>query len=153
MRALIWNTMLTAQMNACFWSRLARRYYTRERNAKIFLAIATSSTVAGWAFWLDNELLWKVLSGLSAIVALVLPFLNYPGMVEKMTKLATECARLRAEYDLLWARIDGMPANEILQAVSALNQRVVEISAGEAALPDDAELLLQCYEAVCRART
>ncbi len=56
MRELIWNSMLTAQMSACYWNSLARRYNGREKCLKIFLAVTASGAVAGWTIWAHYDI-------------------------------------------------------------------------------------------------
>src|SRR5258707_5919528 len=108
MRELVWTSMLSAQMNACYWNCLARRYQLREKRAKIFLAVTSSGAVAGWSFWTEYPFAWKFLSGLSALVAVLLPLLDFFKQIDAMTRLASKCAQLRVSYDLLWARIDAL---------------------------------------------
>ena len=43
MRKEIWNSMLDADMNARYWGELSRTYYSREKWAKIFLAVMASN--------------------------------------------------------------------------------------------------------------
>ena len=144
--------MLNAQMSACYWSCLARRYNGREKSLKIFLAITSSGTVAGWTIWSHYDLLWKILSGLSALVAIALPILDYSGQVEKMTKLAGKCAHLRVGYEQLWAQIDSLSQQSILDAQGKLAQQEIELSDVQAVLPDDRKLLEQCQREVLMSR-
>jgi hypothetical protein len=152
LRELVWNSLLTAQMNACYWNSLALRYNDREKWLKIFLAVTASSTVAGWTIWAHYDFLWKTLSGLSAIVAVALPILDYSGQVEKMTKLASKCAQLRVGYELLWAQFDSLSPQSILDAQGKLAQQEIELSDVQAALPDDRKLLEQCQNEVLKSR-
>ena len=152
MRELIWNSMLTAQMSACYWNSLARRYNGREKYLKIFLAVTASGTVAGWTIWAHYDIVWKILSGLSAIVAVALPILDYSGQVEKMTKLASKCAQLRVGYEQLWAQIDSLSQQSILDAQGKLAQQEIELSDVQAVLPDDRKLLEQCQSEVLISR-
>ena len=49
MRKIIWDSMLDAEMNERYWSKLSKRYYKKEQRTKIFLAIMASGTVASWS--------------------------------------------------------------------------------------------------------
>lgn len=152
MRELVWQWMLTSQMNACYWNRLARRYYLREKYAKIFLAVTSSGSVAGWSFWASHDSVWKVLSALSALVAIALPILDFSGEVSAMTKLATKCAQLRVGYEKLWAQIDVLPEDLLKEGVDTLAQQASGTLALEAVLPDDRKLLTQCQNEVLVSR-
>jgi len=152
MRELIWNSMLTAQMNAAYWNKLACRYAQRERWIKIFLAITSSSTVAGWAFWAQHDSIWKFLSALSAVIAVILPLLDYSARVERFNKLSTKFAQLRTGYDQLWAQIDDLTPDTIRNMQDQLATKEIEVADLQTTEPSNRELLVHCQEEVLQSR-
>ena len=76
LRKTVWRAMLDADLNYRYYGKLGRRYSGYERATKIFSAVASSSVVASWGMWSDVPILWKILSGISAVVAVVLPALR-----------------------------------------------------------------------------
>jgi hypothetical protein len=152
MRDLIWKSMLSAQMSACYWNHLARRYSDREKWIKIFLAATSSATVASWSLDPNFGALWKILSGVSALVAVALPILDYPGQVGKMAKLMGKSAQLRNGYDQLWAQVDVLPDTSLNEAVNRLKAQEIEVSELEVGLPEDADLLMQSWNEVLESR-
>jgi hypothetical protein len=152
MRQLIWNSMLTAQMNAIYWNRLACRYAERERWIKIFLAVTSSSTVAAWTFWAQHDTTWKFLSALSAVIAVILPLLDYSGRVERFNKLSTKCAQLRTGYDQLWAQIDDLAPDMIRSMQGQLATKEIDVAELQSTEPVDRELLVHCQEEVLQSR-
>ena len=144
--------MLTAQMNVCYWSQLATRYAQREKWIKIFLAITSSGTVAGWTVWTHYAIVWKVLSGLSAVLAVSLPILDYSGRVAQMSKAASKCAQLRLGYDQLWAQIDSLAPDSLAAMEAELSKKEIELAEMQITEPDDRELLAHCQEEVLRSR-
>jgi hypothetical protein len=86
-RKLVWDSLLDADMNARYWGHLARRYQRREMRTKIFLAITSSGAVAGWTLWSRWPQVWHVLSGVSMVVAVALPVLNYSQIIEGVSEL------------------------------------------------------------------
>jgi hypothetical protein len=152
MRDLIWASMLTAQMNVCYWSKLAYRYTEREKWIKIFLAITSSGTVAGWVVWTAYPIAWKALSGLSAITAIVLPILNYSGRAAQMNKAASKSAQLRLGYDQLWAQLDSLTPDSLKEMLAELNKKEIELSELQVSDPDDRTLLARCQDDVLRSR-
>jgi hypothetical protein len=84
MRKSLWYSMLDADMNARYWSYLSRRYSNRDKYSKIFLALMSSGTVASWGFWSDMQIIWKILSACSALLAIALPIINWPKMISNM---------------------------------------------------------------------
>jgi hypothetical protein len=152
MRELIWNSMLTAQMNVCYWSQLASRFAQREKWIKIFLAITSSGAVAGWSVWTEYAVVWKVLSGLSAVLAVSLPILDYSGRVAQLNKIASKCAQLRLGYDQLWAQIDVLTPNSLTDMQAELTKKEIELADLQVTEPDDRALLAHCQEEVLQSR-
>jgi hypothetical protein len=152
MRALVWNSLLTAQMNTLYWQHLASRYCVREKWTKILLAVMSSGVVAGWTFWAAHDAVWKILSGLAAIVAVALPILDFSGQVQKLTKLTSKCAQLRMGYELLWAQINSMSSQSLEAAIEKLSQQAIEISDLQVVFSDDRGLLMQSQNEVLSSR-
>ncbi len=144
--------MLTAQMNVCYWSQLASRFARREKWLKIFLAITSSGAVAGWSVWTDYAIVWKVLSGASAVLAVSLPILDYSGRVEQLSKVASKSAQLRLGYDQLWAQVDVLTPDSLRNMQAELNKKEIELSELQVNEPDDRKLLDHCQEDVLRSR-
>ena len=90
--------MLDADMNARYWKYLVERYRDRDTILRIFVAVTTSGTVAAWGVWQDLELIWKTLSGISAILAISMPILGYPKLMETTSELAGKWCGLRIEF-------------------------------------------------------
>ena len=142
-REAVWNAMLDADMNHVYWSCLSRRYYDREKAIQIFLALFSSSAVAGWALLMDVDLLWKALSALSAGIAIVLPILNWQKQIEVMSAIAGKWFHLKIDYESLWLDVQPSASNEIVtvrQRFEELRKREVEINGSASNLPDDREL-------------
>ncbi len=145
--------MLTAQMNVCYLSKLASRFAQREKWVKIFLAITSSGAVAGWSVWIDHANVWKTLSGLSALLAVSLPILNYSGRVAQLNKIASKQAQLRLGYDQLWAQIDVLSADSLDNMHSELCKKEIELTDLSDNEPEDRKLLVQCQEEVLQSRS
>jgi hypothetical protein len=105
-RKYVWERLLDAEMNDRYWRDRAAIYATREKGLKIFLAITSSGTVAGWVVWQNFHLLWQVLSGMSALLAIALPILDYTGQVERASDVRKGWWELTTEYNRVWVRID-----------------------------------------------
>jgi len=154
MRKTIWDSMLDADMNNRYWAHLSRRYYTREKWAKIFLAAMASGAVASWGFWSEYELLWKILSAMSALLAIALPILNWPKMIESMVFLTEKWSLIKADYELLWLDVkkDITNENKTIKELKRLKDKENTLSQKEANLPDEQKLLRKCREEVISSR-
>ena len=145
--------MLDGEMNDRYWRYQAARYAKREKTVKIFLAITSSGTVAGWALWHGAPVVWQVLSGVSALLAVALPILDFTGQVERASDLRERWWSLTAEYRRLWAEIDSGTAALISRRIQALEQREKEMVKVEAKYFNrDETLINKCQDEVLKAR-
>jgi len=154
LRENLWDSMLTAHLNYRYWSELASRYLNFDKSSKIFLAIASSTTVATWAFWQDAHTLWKILSAISALMAIALPFLNLQDYIKRMTSLRVEWFRTMKSYEAIFLKYETGQTTEI-----ETRNEYVEISTGESELIEDAtglpvriKLLNKCQLRVLESR-
>ena len=154
MRRIIWESMLDADLNERYWGYLAERYHKKEKYTKIFLAVMTSGTVASWGFWSQVEILWKILSSLSALLAIALPIVNWPKMVEAMIDLKQKWFQIRSDYEMLWIEVeDGINDKEkVKRELKRLKDKEARISQKEANLPNDKKLIRRCWKEVIASR-
>ncbi|HUN53996.1 MAG TPA: hypothetical protein VMU29_02450 [Smithella sp.] len=156
MRKIIWDSMLDAEMNERYWSKLSNRYYNREQKTKIFLAIMTSGTVASWSFWSTYEVLWKLLSAASALIAIALPILNWPKIIQSMNVLTEKWSLITNDYELLWLDVKkGVKEKDESRIKKELKNLMIKectLSQKEVNLPDDPKLLKKCMNEVKKSR-
>src|SRR5438105_5045272 len=99
LREEVWSALLTADYNSRYWEYLYKRYYRRQKWAEIFLAVASSSSVAAWGIWRNIDLLWQLLSGASTLIAVILPILNFKKQIADLADLLSQWVQIHAEYD------------------------------------------------------
>jgi len=152
-RKYVWDSMLDGEMNDRYWRHRAAVYASREKALKIFLAITSSGTVAGWAIWQNAHWAWQGLSSISALLAVALPFLDYAAQIERASDLRKGWWKLATEYNRLWAGIDSNSDARIEEQVRPLKAKEVEMSKIESKFfPRDEALILRCQKDVLRAK-
>jgi hypothetical protein len=151
--------MLNAQTSVRYYQCLTDRFRDRDTFTKIFLAATSSSTVAGWAIFTDAAtyprlvVTWKLLSGLSALLALALPILGFPKKVEAAARLSGEYAEISKDYEMLWLVVDDLPNEQILNTIKQLSQKEFKLTAIERELPtNEISLIRKCQEQVIHSR-
>jgi len=147
----LWTSLLDAEMNVRYWSAMCHRYARYDTWSRIFLAITSSSTVAGWEFWAHVPFLWKGLSGLSALLAIVLAVLDLPKKVSRMSVLVVRWKQSQVDYELLWRNDRSLGSNQSKSKYSNVKHKEVTNTADEQTLPYDKSLLKKCYDEVCAA--
>jgi hypothetical protein len=155
LRKHVWDSMLDGEMNDRYYRYRASTYAGREKGLKIFLALTSSGTVAGWTLWSTPPytLIWKMLSGVSAALAISLPFLDYTGQVERASTLRKGWWELRAKYEQLWAEIQSDFTGSIDERLKPLKQKETELVEIEAKyFKRDEPLVKKCQQEVIRAK-
>ena len=153
MRKSVYKSMLDADMNVRYWKYLTQRYSNRDRNIKIFLAITSSGAVAGWSIWNEIPFLWQVLSGISAIIAIVSPILNYQKIIESTSDLSGKWWELLRYYESFWLNVkNGEIDKRIEKEYTRTKAKEDALVKEETKLPQDIKLLCECQNEVLRSR-
>lgn len=154
----VWREMLNAEMTSEYFSTLAGRYATRDLWTKIFLAITSSSAVAGWSFWDEVDhpnisIIWRVASGIAAVTSVVLPFLNYSKKVEYATKLKSSYEASAMDYGIIWLSRNDKTDKTLLRELKKTMSKEKSLSSIEAHFPKKKEKLLRiCQEKIINRR-
>jgi len=153
MKRTIWDSMLDADLNDRYWGHLSSRYYSRDKFSKIFLAAMSSGTVASWGFWSDLPIVWKGLSAISALLAVALPILDWPKMIENMVNLKQKWAQIKTDYELLWLDVTNGADNKFIEnELKKIKIKEAKFSQADANLPKDKKLINQAREEVIISR-
>jgi hypothetical protein len=147
----LWNSWLDAEMNVRYWSEICHRYSRCDIGSRIFLAITSSSTVAGWGFWAQQPAIWKTLSSVSALLAIVLTVVDLPKKVSRISVLVARWKQSQVEYELLWRSDRSLTSSHSKSKYEKCKQREIGSTAEEQTLPLDKKLLRKCYDDVYRA--
>ncbi len=148
------DAMLDAEFNFRYWRYMTVRYAKRERFVKIFLAATSSSTVASWGIWHDVDIAWKLLSGLSAVIAVALPILDWPKAIQAMAKLTSQFQQLLVDREELYldSVTMGKDPEEMRGRLYSLKKREVQIEQDLLVFPYKGRLAAKCQDEVRRRR-
>jgi len=152
MRKELWDSMLDADMNARYWGIIARQNVTRDKYSKIFLAIMSSGAVAGWSIWNQVPWAWKSLSSFAALVAIILPILNFQNIINMSSDLAGTWLQIQVDYEGLWLIHENTELETMLPQYNNIKKREVEATKAETSLQLNHSLIESCYEQVLSAR-
>jgi hypothetical protein len=149
LRDLIWTEWLTAQFNVRYYAVLRQRYSRRDRVARGVLALTSSSTIAGLAFWSTFPALWQVFVAATAVVAVVTPILGYSKLLGDLGDGYGRWAQAQTGFEGLWERLQVAQPVEFseFEKVKAGMSAAVQ---AEVDIPVDKTLADQCYEDVIK---
>ncbi|TAK98922.1 MAG: hypothetical protein EPO07_11320 [Verrucomicrobia bacterium] len=159
-RRQVWFRLLESDATSRYYGHLFAKYHNCDLWSKVFLATASSGTVAGWAIWNDAVLYpyfvlaWKLFSGSAAVLSIALPLINYPKRIEASRRLRTEFQDMMRDYELLWAKIDEPTyENKVEAEFRKLKDREAKLSTIEGNLPGTCtKLVIKCQDEVLTAR-
>ncbi len=146
----IWESVLDADLNERYWAHLSRNYHKQNRYIKIFLAIMASGTVASWSFWADIQVLWKILSAIVAIIAIISSILKLETAIEHMSTIKGKWKRVLSDYEILWISRKDKIENELIEEYKRIKDEENEID--EKNFPIKEKLILKIQDEVIKSR-
>jgi hypothetical protein len=150
-RAALWRTLLTADMNVCYWGWISDSCTKWDTRVKLLIAVTASGTVASWGFWAQYPVAWKVLSAVSAIAAIAHPYFFSSEKLKRISSLVGTWKELSTNYELLWEKGEYLSSTESWNQFEATKRR--EGSIDETNLPKKAKLIEKAYQHVVRKRS
>ncbi len=151
----VWEALLDAEMNVRYWGYLAKRFAGREKSLKIALALTTSSTILSLPVWERlsyGSIVLGLLGLLNAVLACILPILNYSERIETMANLRGAWSQLSIELARLWERESSSSISDSENEFRLLMERTVSLVVLESRLPNDRILVRKCQMEVRRSR-
>lgn len=155
----LYDEMLDAELNRDYYEEVASRLSDWDLRIKIFLALTSSSTLAGWTIWRDAETYphltaaWKICSGLAMATSVVTPFLNLGKKTEWATALKIAFASSTNDYELLWLRRDLLSEVKLLAETRTIMDREAILATTLSHFPKlNRRLLSLCQERIIRRR-
>ena len=149
-RTALWDAMLDAEMNHCYWDLVSARYARWDRNLKLLIAVAASGTVAGWSVWSKYPDAWKGFSAIACIAALAHPYFFSSDVLKRTSELVAAWKELFIDYDLLWFRDGELQSAEAWSEFETIKHREARID--ETRLPRSKRLLEKAYRHVLEKR-
>ncbi|MDP2400823.1 MAG: hypothetical protein Q8M66_02490 [Actinomycetota bacterium] len=150
LRDLLWDSLLTADLNHRYHGTVSDYLQRWDKRAKIFVAIMSSTAVAGWAIWsnVGFSTVWTIAGGLAALVAIAQPILDPARSIKTSGQLSGAWFSILRDYELLWTTVDDSDDNNIrerLVPIFAEEKRLTEL---ETTLSKRKRLARQCENEV-----
>lgn len=150
----IYDNYRTAWMSRDYYA--CRLHYFRRCNQwyEIVLAVgASGSGLSGWYVWQTRAgvVVWAVIAGASALLAILKPILQIPKQVERYSKLYAGYCTLTYDYEKLVDEIKatGGLTPEMRELREKSEERFKALSEDDDPKPSE-KLLRQCQEGVRR---
>ena len=134
---LVWEHLLDADLNKRYFELMTRRYHFQDKFAKIAIAFTASGTVGSWWIWEQYvfDHLWQVLSGITAVISILLSVFDPSKNVEISARLKGEYSNLLREYEILWAHTSKLNLDKVEENLRELWKIETELSKLDGQLP------------------
>jgi hypothetical protein len=147
------NYRLAAMSREYYACRLSR-FKQWNLGFEIVLAIgASSSAVAVWYIWKAQvgQLIWALISGLAAVLAILKPILRLPDAIERYSKLHVGYTELAYDYQMVVDEIKahGGISHEMQEALTSAETRMKKLTMADDPKPSE-RLLRKCQNSVKR---
>lgn len=153
-----WNEVVELRSRSFYLQRLLEINQKTERTINCFLAITSSSSIAGWAIWHEYSFVWAVLIASSQVVTAVRGFLPYAVRIKNLKQASKEMNDLMIHAETRWISVaNGSLTDEEVQMerldVKKRVNTIVDKGLGVDPIPkDDAAFKYAEHEAECYFR-
>jgi len=131
----IWAMFCNMKFKGFIFGLLVMKYQKLDRNVNIFLALASSGSIAAWAVWKDYPFLWSSIIAFSQVIMAIKPFFPYHKVTKELNSRCLKMELLNIEYERLWNKIQRgkLTDDNIEQYYFDFNKTYAEILS----FPDD----------------
>jgi len=150
-RKLIWESMLSADMQTRYWGKAVARRERLELWLTVAVTVLAVGTVSTWIGRMSPEIL-QASSVLTAATSTALTLLKLSGRLELMANIAAQCNGILSAYERLWAALPSISDGEALEQHKDLQARGQEVYKHAIKIHTSDRRVSQTQREVLRAR-
>ena len=145
MKEKVWYTLVNLKYKSYIIDLNFEKNQDLERKINIFLAIASSGSIAGWAIWNSIPIIWGGIIAMSQFVTVILPYLRFNKNARDFKQISIHLDHLNFKFELLWNDIQEnlIEENEIRRIYIELKESAINI------LNLDEEIILNKSKKIC----
>lgn len=149
----VWVGMLDAEFNRDYWKALTYRFVKKERWQRAIQIFCSSSTVAGWSFFIEYPIIWKAMSVLSVLTSIsAATVFNYKSQIKTCSDLHGKWCSEFATCESYWLEIKNLNSNDKKLRARKILKNKAELVKLEAKELDDRKLAKKCQDMVLERR-
>src|SRR5258706_183583 len=104
-RQQVWSGLCNLKFKGYVLSFLVERFQKWDRSINIFLAVASSTSIAAWAVWKVEPMIWAGIIAFSQLVTVTKPYFPYYKYVKELNSKLLRIENLNLEFEKLWNNI------------------------------------------------
>lgn len=97
-----WNTLKELRTHVIYLHEYAIHSEWWDKALNIFLAFASSSSIAAWAIWKDQQVIWACIIALAQVVSAIKPFLPYKQRLSVISDFNNKIQEIALECEKKW---------------------------------------------------
>lgn len=103
-----WKEIYQLKVHIAFIELLLERSERIDRGLKMFLAIASSSSIGAWVIWKQFSWVWATIIACSQVVSAIIQYLPYRHRIKTYSSLLNELEEIMIQAEFKWHAIaDG----------------------------------------------
>ncbi len=147
----LWDTLLDAEMNSCYWAKISRKFLRNARWLKFAVAITSSGTaIAALSIWQTHPRAWQLVAVGSCLLSIYQSAIVPEDRIKKSAVLAATWKELATRYNLLWMSDRDLSSQVAVDDFSSMKNRESGLDETEFAV--NRKLLYQSRDEVLKAR-
>ncbi len=128
-RNKIWATLVDVRFKGFILGYLVDSFQKLDRNINIFLALASSGSIAAWAVWQKIPIVWAGIIVVSQVLNAVKPYFPFYKYVKELGAKSIRADGLNIEFEKLWSQLENKRIDEAVAEESyyELRKQMIEI--------------------------
>ena len=105
MRDKVWSALVNLKFKGYVIAILLGRFQKRGRTVDVFLAVASSTSIAAWALWKKFEIVWAGIIAVSQVLTVIKPYYPFRKYATEFTAKCAKIDLLNIEFERLWDKM------------------------------------------------
>lgn len=107
MREQIWNQLFDAKFKSYCISLKIDALQKLDRDINVYVALASSGSIAAWAIWKDFPLLWAIIIAASQVFTVVKPYFPYNKYIKELNAKCSKIDNVVIDLEQLWYKLQN----------------------------------------------
>lgn len=111
-RDQVWTHLCNTVFKQHQCDLMVSHFQKRELYINIFLAVASSSSIAAWIIWEQLAIIWGAIIAFSQVLTVVRPYLPYYKYIKEFNIKSVRFANLQVDFEKLWYKMQLKKVDE-----------------------------------------
>ena len=146
-----WRELDQLKVHVFYLESYLERTVSIDRNINMFLAIASSSSIASWVVWNDLSIIWAAIIAISQAITAVKPYLPYTKRLRSLQGITNDLESLFLAMEDHWFKVsEGILTEEEIHKLhmrcKEKRRQIIQKYLGSSPLPEEGVMLEKAQE-------